>query len=65
MAGTYTEPQKKATLKYLNKLKSISIRVPEDEYRKYKEAAEAAGMPLRQFILSSMDEKIQREKGSD
>ena len=61
MAGTYTEAQKRATMKHLGKLKSISIRVDEDEYIKYKKAADTAGLSLRQFILLSMNEKIERD----
>lgn len=60
MAGTYTKAQKKATTDYLKKLKSISIRVKPEEAEKYKKAASDCGLSLREFILKSMDEKIER-----
>ena len=53
MAGKYTEAQKKATTEYLKTLSSISIRVKKEDAEKY-------GMSLREFILKSMDEKIEK-----
>lgn len=64
MAGKYTKAQKKATTDYLKKLSSISIRVKPEEAEKYKAAAEDHGMSLREFILTSMNEKIDRYNSS-
>lgn len=60
VAGKYTEAQKKATTEYLKTLSSISIRVKKEDAEKYKKAAEKCGMSLREFILKSMDEKIEK-----
>lgn len=59
MAGKYTAAQKKATTEYLKTLSSISIRVKPEEAERYKDAASRAGMSLRGFLLTSMDEKIE------
>lgn len=58
MSGKYTEAQKKATTAYLSTLSSISIRVKPEEAEKYKQAAKDCGMSLREFILTSMEEKM-------
>ena len=57
---TYTEAQKKATKKYLNTLKSLSIRISEEDYIRYKNSADLAGMSLRSFVIQSLEEKIDR-----
>lgn len=61
MGKTYTDAQARATKEYLKKLVSITIRLKKEEKEKYDKAAAKAGMPLRAFILQSMDEKIERE----
>ena len=53
-----TEAQKRAALKYQRKLGQISIRLPKEELERYKEAAEAAGMPFRAWVLSAMASQI-------
>ncbi len=60
MAGKYTEAQKKATTEYLKKLSSISIRVKPEEAEMYKNAAKQAGISLREFIITAMNEKIEK-----
>lgn len=60
MAGKYTEAQKKATTKHLKTLSSISIRIKKEEYDRYRDAADRCGMSLREFVLKSMDEKIEK-----
>lgn len=62
MSGKYTEAQKKATTDYLKKLSSISIRVKPEEAEKYKNAAASFGISLREFVIKSMDEKIERNE---
>ena len=59
MAGKYTEAQKKATTEYLKTLSNISIRLKKEDAQKYKDAASSCGMSLREFVLKSMDEKIE------
>lgn len=61
MGTAYTDAQAKATKKYLDKLSSISIRVKEEDKERYDKAAKKAGMSLRAFLLTSMDEKIDRD----
>ena len=48
----YNENTKKATLKYLAKLKEIRFRVTPEEYEEIQEAARAQGFAsMRQFYL--------------
>lgn len=61
MAGKYTEAQKRATTEYLKTLSSISIRVKKEDKEKYSSAAQNCNLSLREFILTSMNEKIERE----
>lgn len=61
MGKTYTDAQAKATKEYLKTLSSVSIRIKKEERDKYMKAAEKAGMSLRAFILTSMDEKIKKD----
>ena len=53
-----TEAQKKACLKYQKKLGQISIRLPKDELKRYKEAAQKEGMPFRAWVLQAMDKAM-------
>ena len=49
-----TAAQKRAALKYQRKLGQISIRLPKSELERYKQAAEAAGMSFRAWVLSNL-----------
>ena len=49
-----TEAQKRAALKYQRKLGQFAIRLPKQELARYKQAAEAAGMSFRAWVLSAM-----------
>ena len=62
MGGKYTEAQRKATETYQKTLANIGIRVKREEYARYKQAATAAGVSLREFVIAAIDEKIEREK---
>lgn len=53
-----TEAQKRAALKYQKTLGQISIRLPKDELKRYKQAAEQAGMSFRAWILQAMDKAM-------
>ncbi len=61
MGKDYTDAQKEATKKYLNKLKNLSIRVKPEEAERFKREAAKRNMSLRAFVLSSINEKIERE----
>ena len=63
MGAKYTEAQRKATETYQKTLSNIGIRVKKEEYTRYKEAATASGLSLREFILEAIEEKIEREAG--
>lgn len=56
-----TEAQKRAALKYQRKLGQISIRLPKQELARYKEAAEAAGMPFRAWVLCALKSQIRSQ----
>ena len=56
-----SEAQKRAVSKYQKKLASITFRVKEEEAEKYKTAAVKAGMSFREFIIRSMEEKIEKD----
>ena len=58
----YTEAQKIATRNYLRSLKSLSIRISEEDYRKFSSAAKKANMSLRAYVMQSIEEKIAREQ---
>lgn len=60
MGGTYTEAQKRASEKYQKSLANLSIKLKREEYDKIKAAADAEGVPLRQFVLSAIHEKIDK-----
>ena len=53
-----TEAQKRAALKYQKTLGQISIRLPKDELKRYKQAAEPEGMSFRAWILQAMDKAM-------
>ena len=56
----YNETSKKATMKYLDKLKEIHFRVKPEEYDRYEVAAKEAGYPsMRQFFIAAIEEKIE------
>ncbi len=53
-----SEAQKRAALKYQKKLGQISIRLPKQELKRYKEAAQKAGIPFRAWVLERLNEGI-------
>ena len=59
----YNEASKKATMKYLDKLKEIRFRVKPEDYERYEEAAKKAGYDsMRQFFIAAIEEKIKSLK---
>ena len=59
-----SESKKKATKKYRATLKNISIQIKPAEYVRITAAAEREGIPLRQFVLRAIDEKIDRDSAT-
>lgn len=59
----YTEAQKRASIKYMaEKTDDIRLRVPKGLKEKYRTEAEKRGESMTQFIISAIDEKIEREE---
>lgn len=59
----YTEKSKEYTMSYMKeKLDEIKFRVPKGKKSYYKAAAKNAGLSLSQFAVSSMDDRIARER---
>ncbi len=59
----YTEKSKEYTMNYMKeKLDEIKFRVPKGKKSYYKAAAKNAGLSLSQFAVSSMDDRIARER---
>lgn len=61
MSRKLTEARAEANRKYQRKLAGIAIKVQPEQRDRYNAAAAAAGIPLRQFILQALEEKIERD----
>ncbi len=61
MGAEFTLAQNEATKRYQRKQKAFNILVKPEMHQYYKGMAEKAGLSMRQFILRSMDEKIERD----
>ena len=59
-----SDARKNATKKYRATLKNISIQIKPAEYARITAAAEREGVPLRQFVLKAIDEKIERDSAT-
>ena len=58
----YTQAQNKASQKYVKThLEEVKCRVPKGKKAYFQAAASNAGMSLTQFIIRSMEEKIERD----
>ena len=58
----YNETQKKATIKYQKEKQEIlSIRVPKGERANVQDAADQAGISMRQYIIQAINEKAGRQ----
>ena len=55
---SYTEAQKKATLKYMKKLKRIPLDVQPEQYEEIKNYADAQGKPVNTVLKEIIFEKI-------
>ena len=61
MGSKYTEAQKKASLRYMQeKTDDIRIRAPKGTKEHWTAAAEAAGMSLNQYVIKTINEKIEQ-----
>ena len=57
----YDEKQKEYTMKYMNEnLEEVRFRVRKGKKSDYQKAAESAGLSLTKFIISAIEEKIER-----
>lgn len=61
MGAKYTEAQRRATENYQKTLSNIGIRVKKEDYAIYKAAAGAAGQSLRDYIITAISEKMERD----
>lgn len=59
-----SEAQKKASIKYLEKLDEIRIRMPKGEKNNIKEAASAAGESMNQYIINAVDQRMERDNAA-
>lgn len=63
MGSSYTEAQKRASIKYLNeKTDDIRLRVPKGTKDRYKQHAERRGKSLTALIIELLEQDI-IEKG--
>lgn len=56
-----SEAQKKASVKYLEKLDEVRIRMPKGRKAVIQSHAEAHGQSVNGFINSAIDEKMERD----
>jgi predicted HicB family RNase H-like nuclease len=58
--GKYTEAQARAVKKYLDNIGETKVRAPKEDMKRYREAAEEAGVSLNQYFIEAIEEKISR-----
>lgn len=59
MGSTYTEAQKRASIKYMaESTDDIRLRVPKGTKDRWKAAAEARGISLTQFVCELVENAI-------
>ena len=56
-----SEAQKKASIKYLEKLDEIRIRAPRGTKAGWRVAAVSASESLNQYIISAVEQRIERD----
>lgn len=59
-----SEAQKKASIKYLEKLDEIRIRMPKGQKDVIKAHAEARGESVNAFVGRAIEETMQRDNGA-
>lgn len=57
-----SEAQKKASIKYLEKLDEIRIRMPKGKKDDIKAATSTAGESMNQYIINAVDQRMERDK---
>ena len=57
-----SEAQTKASIKYLEKLDEIRIRMPKGKKDDIKAAASTAGESMNQYIVSAIDQRMERDE---
>ena len=62
MGATYTEAQKKATKKYLENFKNITIRLTEENRNKYHRLAKTYNKSLNQLVLDLLEDLYNNPK---
>lgn len=60
-----SEAQRKATENYLKTQEEIKIRVKKGRKDEIKVAAEKQGQSLNGYIVTAIDEKMQRDSGKE
>lgn len=58
----YSEAQKRATIKYMKKLKRIPLDVKPEEYELIKQYAKKLGKPVNTALKELIFEKIRKEE---
>lgn len=59
-----SEAQKKASVKYLEKLDEVRIRMPKGEKDGVKSAAVAVGESMNQYIINAIAQRMERDNGA-
>ena len=62
MGYKYTDAQRRATDNYNKTLKNIGIRVKPEIYNRIKNAADAANLSIRAYLLQAVEEKINKDQ---
>lgn len=63
MSGKYTEAQKKAALKYMaEKTDDVRLRLPKGTKERWRQAAEACGVSLTQFVADAVETAINKQE---
>lgn len=66
MGSSYTEAQKRASIKYLNeKTDDIRLRVPKGDKGRYKTHAERRGKSLTALIVDLLEQDIQSAENGE
>lgn len=60
-----SEAQKKASVKYLEKLDEIRIRMPKGKKDDIKAAAAAVGESMNQYVISAVDQRMEKESAGE
>ena len=57
-AMAVSEPQKKASVKYLEKLDEVRVRAEKGTKDRWKDAAASRGKSLNQFVVDAVEHEI-------